>query len=269
VTPVSAQREIILRGGVTNTGLVSRIGDTVRRPHRPTGESTRALLNHLDGAGFTGAPSYLGTDERGREVLTYIPGQAAIEPHRPWMFGDEALVSVAQLLRRYHDAVAGFDASRYRWPHPLPARFQGPLVSHNDPNLDNIIFRDRHAVALIDFDLASPGSAAWDLACAARLWVPLREPSDVPVSLRHRTWERLELFVESYGATGDERADLIEALPHCHAWCYSVVQQAIASGHKFFSRQWRAGGRQRAQRTSRWLATRSPEMRAVLGLPSS
>jgi hypothetical protein len=99
--------------------------------------------------------------------------------------------------------------------------------------------------------------------------VPLREPSDAPVGLRHRTWERLELFVESYGATGDERADLIGALPHCHAWCYSVVQQAIASGHKFFSRQWRAGGRQRAERTSRWLATRSPEMRAVLGLPPS
>ena len=30
------------------------------------------------------------------------------------------------------------------------------LVRHNDPNLNNIIFRDGRAVALMDFDLAKP-----------------------------------------------------------------------------------------------------------------
>ena len=44
----------------------------------------------------------------------------------------------------------------------MPAAYREGLVSHNDPNLDNIIFRDGEAVALIDFDLASPGSALWD-----------------------------------------------------------------------------------------------------------
>jgi len=57
-------------------------------------------------------------------------------------------------------------------------------VSHNDPNLDNVIFSGDRAVALIDFDLAGPGSAAWDVACAARLWAPLRDESDVPCRLR-------------------------------------------------------------------------------------
>lgn len=74
---------------------------------------------------------------------------------------DEALISVAELLRRYHDAVASFDPGGHQWPHPLPHRFRQGLVSHNDPNLDNVVFDNGRAVALIDFDLASPGSIAW------------------------------------------------------------------------------------------------------------
>ena len=74
------RRETPLVGGTTNAGRVSRVGDTVRRPDRATSASTKALLDHLEGVGFAGAPRYLGTDEDGREVLSYIPGRAAIEP---------------------------------------------------------------------------------------------------------------------------------------------------------------------------------------------
>jgi thiamine kinase-like enzyme len=173
---------------------------------------------------------------------------------------------VARLLRAYHDAMVDFDPSPYAWPHPLPARFRGPIVSHNDPNLDNIIFRRGRAVALIDFDLASPGSAAWDLACAARLWVPLRDPDDVPADLRHRILERLRLFADAYGAGEQERADLVDAAPICHEWCYAIVQDAVAAGHTTFSRQWQQGGRQRAERTARWLRDNVAPVRAALGL---
>ena len=87
------------------------------------------------------------------------------------MLTDAALVSVADLLRRYHQAVASFDPAGYRWPRPIPARFRTGLVSHNDVHPANLVFRDGRAVALIDFDLAGPGSAAWDFAAAARHWV--------------------------------------------------------------------------------------------------
>ena len=84
------------------------------------------------------------------------------------MLTDEALVSVADLLRRYHRAAASFDPSGYAWPRPVPARYRTGLVSHNDVYPANVVFRDGRAVALIDFDLAGPGSAAWDFAAAAR-----------------------------------------------------------------------------------------------------
>ena len=93
-------------GGITNAGRVSRVGDTVRRPRRPTSPATHALLDHLERVGFDGAPRFLGADEQGREVLSLIPGEAAMPPYAGWALTDEALVSVAELLRRYHDAAA-------------------------------------------------------------------------------------------------------------------------------------------------------------------
>jgi Ser/Thr protein kinase RdoA (MazF antagonist) len=46
------------------------------------------------------------------------------------------------------------------------------------------VFRDGRAVALIDFDLAGPGSAIWDFAAAARYWAPLQDERDITDSRR-------------------------------------------------------------------------------------
>src|SRR5688500_12857670 len=145
--------EVLLHGGITNAGLVSRVGDTVRRPWRPTSAATWALLEHLERAGFDGAPRFLGVDDRGREMLSFMPGEAAIEPFGDWVFTDAALVSVAELLRRYHEAAASFDPAGHEWPDFVPPPFREGLICHNDPNLDNVIFSGGVAVGLIDFDL--------------------------------------------------------------------------------------------------------------------
>jgi mannitol 2-dehydrogenase len=257
--------EVQLHGGFTNAGLVTRVGDTVRRPWRPTSRAAKAVLDHLERVGFDGAPRFLGVDDRGREMLSFIPGEAVVEPYQAWALTDEALVSVAELLRRYHDAVASFDATRHRWPHPIPVAFRGGVVSHNDPNLDNVIFDGGRAVALIDFDLASPGSAVWDVACAARLWAPLRDDMDVPEQLRGRSLSRLRTFVDAYGLPQRDRARVVDALVHAHDWCYRVVRTAVVRGHEPFGRMWREGGEQRADRTRRWIDSNGAELRAVLG----
>jgi hypothetical protein len=256
--------EVLLDGGLTNAGLVSRVGDTVRRPRRPTSASTWALLDHLERVGFDGAPRFLGVDDRGREILSFIPGEAAIEPYPEWALTDEALVSVAELLRRYHDAAASFDAAGLTWPDFAPAEFHDGLISHNDPNLDNVIFSGGVAVGLIDFDLASPGSAVWDVACAARLWAPLRDDRDVAPQLRGRALERLRLFIDAYGLPPRDRLRVVDAVIHTHERCYRVVGAAVADGHDAFGRMWREEGRARADRTRRWIASHRRDMRAVL-----
>jgi hypothetical protein len=256
--------EVLLPGGFTNAGLVSRVGDTVRRPMRPTSPATHAVLEHLERLGFTGAPRFLGVDERGREVLSYIVGDAAIAPQQDWALTDEALVSVAELLRGYHDAVASFDPGGHAWPAPVPAPFRGDLVTHNDPNLDNVIFSGGRAIAFVDFDLAGPGSAVWDVACAARLWAPLRDERDAPPALRGRSLARLRLFADAYGLPRRERTRLVDATIQAHTWCYEVVYAAVAGGHETFGRMWREGGRARMGRTRRWLAAHPGEIAEAL-----
>jgi hypothetical protein len=256
--------EMLLRGGWTNAGKVVRIGDTVRRPQCPTSAATHAVLDHLERVGFPGAPRFLGVDDCGREVLSFIVGKAAIAPFAERVLNDDALVSVAELLRAYHEAIASFDPAGHAWPPAVPPAFRDGTISHNDPNLDNVIFSKGRAVALVDFDLAGPGSAVWDVACAARLWAPLRHPRDTPEQLHERSLARLRIFVDAYGLPEPDRTRVADAVLHAHEWCYAIVRSAVADGHQTFGRIWHDGGRQRAARTRRWLAAHREQMRAAL-----
>ena len=118
--PTERHQEVELTGGTANQGLVVRVGDTVRRPWRPTTPSTHALLRHLEAVGFDGAPRLLGVDERGREVLTYVPGTAISPPYPPWSLTTPALESVARLLHRYHEAVRRSTETGLPWQLPVP-----------------------------------------------------------------------------------------------------------------------------------------------------
>jgi hypothetical protein len=230
--------EIPLRGGIANRDLVVRKGDTVRRPQRETSPATHALLAYLDEVGFDGAPRFLGVDPEGREVLSYIDGEAVTPPFPAWALTDSALRSVAELLRRYHDAVAEFHARPHRWPPSPPAPFDGSLVCHNDPNLDNVVFRDGRAVALIDFDLASPGALMWDVACAVRLWSPLRSDTFITDSRRGQTMSRLRTFVQAYGLRGFDPELLIGAVSANHDWLYAVVEEGARGGNPGYADYW-------------------------------
>lgn len=243
--------EMPLEGGIANRGLVVRVGDTVRRPLRATSTATHALLQHLARVGFEGAPRFLGLDGRHREVLTYIPGDVATAPYPNWALTDSALQSVVALLRRYHEAIAGFDPAPYAWPQSPPPPFAGQLVSHNDPNLDNVVFWNGQAIAFIDFDLASPGSALWDLAAAARLWAPLRCDADITDSRRGQSLRRFRLIVESYGLTNVDRQLLVDAVRMNHDWLYSIISSAAALGNQGYLTYWRES-RNRIDRTYRW-----------------
>jgi hypothetical protein len=262
---VSDHPEILLHGGTANRGLVVRVGDTVRRPVRATSPAIHALLRHLDRVGFDGAPRFLGIDAEGREILSYVRGRAITPPYPAWALTDAALVSVAALLRRYHRAAASLDPRPYGWPPSPPAPFTGGLVLHNDPNLDNVVFRHGRAVALIDFDLASPGPRVWDVAAAVRLWAPLRQDADVPDARRGRVLRRLRLFTDAYGLTADERAVLVDAVIANHDWLYEIVRDAAENGHAGFADYWLSGARDRAARTRGWYERSTTLLRSVVG----
>ncbi len=79
------------------------------RPPRPTGPwtpSVHRLLEHVHERGLRAVPRVLGTDARGREVLTYLPGRIVDV--------DEELLTDAQL------------ADLARWAAVAPRRRRGP-----------------------------------------------------------------------------------------------------------------------------------------------
>ena len=211
-------------GGVANAGLVVRAGDTVRRPVGPHTPAVAALLRHLQRVGFGGAPRHLGYDERGREVLTYVPGDVPVEDPPPaWATSDEAIVSVALLMRELHDATAGFvppeDAT---WAWPPPPHRRGEVIGHNDACRENVVFRDGRAVAFVDFDFAGPATRAWDVAGLVRHFA-LGFP-DVQ--------RRFDLLLATY-PVDDLKATVLDRL----AWGLDMVTRRAAAGEAGFVRQ--------------------------------
>ena len=250
-----------LCGGTANRGRVVRVGDTVRRPVAPCRAATHALLYHLAAGGFDGAPRVLAAGPV-TETLTYIDGEAALPPLSEAMLTDDALVSVADLLRRYHRAAASFDPAGYAWPRAVPARFRNGLVSHNDVHPANVVFRAGRAVALIDFDLAGPGGAAWDFAAAARSFVPLLDEADVTDSRAGRALERFRVFLAASGLNQDGRRAVAEAIVANHDWTYQIVTEAAAAGHAGFADHWRAVAPV-AGRARRWCGRHSGALLAA------
>ena len=259
-----SQVETLLLGGTANRGLVVRVGGTVRRPLRASSTATHALLQHLEQVGFAGAPTFLGIDSQGREVLSYVSGETVTPPYPAWSMTDEALDSVAVLLRSYHQAVADFTPHGLEWAEPVPSAYVSGLISHNDPNLDNVVFRDGVAVALIDFDLAGPGSPLWDVATAVRLWAPLRPDADIADVRRGRTLTRLRRFADAYGLTDSDRLRLVDATAHNHVWCMDYVRRGAETGHPWFRQRWTTGEAELTDRTNHWFKTQTKALRQAL-----
>jgi aminoglycoside phosphotransferase (APT) family kinase protein len=149
--------------------------------------------------GIDWVPEPLGRDRQGREAVSFLPGDVPAYPMPDWVWGDAVLVAAAALLRRLHDATAGFERPGARWR--LPAHEPAEVVCHNDFAPYNLVFRARVPVAVIDFDAASPGPRAWDLAYLAYRIVPLTAPGnpDAPATPEAERARRLALLCASYG----------------------------------------------------------------------
>lgn len=179
---------IPLTGGRITKGVV-RIGDTVRRPASPV---TADLLRLLEERGLDIVPRYLGQDDEGRDILTYLDGWVPAKFQR-WT--DEQIAAVGRLLRAFHDATRG---SRLAGHHDV--------VCHHDPGPTNFAFHDGVPAALIDFDTAEPGSPLEDIGYAAWTWCVA---SKAPLEGQP---EQVKVLVDAYGVTEPQRHAVVDAI---------------------------------------------------------
>lgn len=195
--------EELLSGGFI--AEVVRVGDTVRRTPPANADFVAALLRHLERVGVGLAPRYLGTDERGRQVLSHLDGRV------PWReredeayFSDAALTRLAELIRALHDACAGTELAG-----------DAETVCHRDLSPKNTVYRDVPdgplPVAFLDWDLAAPGRRMEDLAFAGWHWAELGAGAD-PAELGRRC----RLLCDAYEAPAPgpplPRHDLVDVM---------------------------------------------------------
>jgi hypothetical protein len=228
--------EMPLSGGNMSSGVV-RVGDTVRRPVGPWTPAVHALLAHLHDVGFDGAPRPLGIDERGREVLSFVPGTVAWPDHFQLLNDDGQLRRVTRLIRGFHDAAATFaPPPGARW-QALTAADGDEIIAHHDLAPWNLVIGDRQW-AFIDWDTAAPGTRLWDLAYAAHGFVPL---SADPALQCDDAGRRLRLIADAYGLTERQRLDIIPLLGRRTQAMRDFLAEQAAQGNQPWTRLWQEG----------------------------
>jgi Phosphotransferase enzyme family len=246
---VVADDEVHLAG---NVGGAVRVGGTVHRATGPWTPAVHTLLGYLAGR-VPHIPRVLGYDERGREVLSYLPGHV--------LGDDRELLSTGQLramvrwTRAFHDVVAGF-------AHPGPWRYcpfpGATLIGHNDIAPYNVCFAGGDLSGVFDWDMAGPTTRLLELAFIAWNGVPLWRDTGADSAA-----ERLRIIAASYG--GPDATHILHAVPQRIQTMLDWIPAAAAAGDAGMAHLMTVGEPDRSARSLAGLVERIPAIARQLG----
>lgn len=263
--------EVPLLGGDVTEGLV-RVGDTVRRPVGTNSGLVHAVLDHLEQVGFAGAPRFLGIDDQGRAVVSYVEGDVAGRPKPDWIADEDRLISVARLVRAFTDAMISFglpDIPAEVNPEPdgIPMQrdYSFEFIGHRDATHENTVFRDGVAYGLIDFDMARPSTRMLEAQGAMMYWAPIFDPADRDQPLADvDVPRRCRLFADAFGLAQHERAALIEDLQYGTVRSWHLMRDRANRLGGGWARMWDEGVGDVIRRREEWLQRHGDRITAAL-----
>jgi hypothetical protein len=192
-------------------------------PAAPWDPAVRALLSHLADAGFDGAPGPGGD----------LPGDrlGKRRPWPDWVHDDHTLWQVAQWMREYHAAVAGFVPPAGAVWRKGGTWEPGLIIGHNDATPGNVAVTGGRLTGFTGWDFAGPVTAEADLAFAAFAWVPLtarQVAEDDGFTAFAERPHRLRLFLDAYGWRGGLRQIVREVRDRISASIHDIRRLAAA-----------------------------------------
>ena len=259
--------EIPLAGGNVNPGQVVRVGDTVRKPTRPGCESVHAVLLHLERVGFEHAPRFLGFDDKGREILSFIPGVNVWDSQHRIIRSPAGVATIGRLMRELHDALDTYTPPENAvWAARLRDPLGGDRLIHGDIGPWNLVAEpDSDQCHIIDWETVAPGRLVWELSytlqTVAHLWHD--PPPWTPEGFTEaETAARLRAFADGYGL---DHASLVECVRFASERSQSMADWILAgaeAGQAAFVKMrdekhpeaWASGALTIATNAERWIA---------------
>ena len=209
---METERKDLTSGGMNKVEL---IGDTVHKTAKGH-PMVRSYLLYLEKSGMPHVPRFLGVDEQGRDMFSYLPGDTMgweIDHTHPCFTSEETIVDVARFMRKLHDISVGFlpEAAKNGWENPFFPGEKHETICHGDAGVWNFVFRNGRFAGAFDFDIAYPGTRIWDLTSTLfsvihydYYYYDVPKPNDTAAyrayqeaaAIRKR---RIQLFFETYG----------------------------------------------------------------------
>lgn len=247
--------EVPLTGGNVAAAVV-QIGDTVRKPATRSTSAVHALLRHLEESGLDCVPRVHGLDDRGRQVLEYVPGTLAHDQPPLDLAG---LRRVGRMINEIHDAASTFRIpADAEWDVAIPPDRE-ELICHHDLAPWNLVI-DGDRWVFIDWDGAGPGSRVWELGYAAHGFIVVSEGNDPAVD-----GERLAALADGYGLGAAGRVQLPRAMADHTRGMVDLLHESSVTGTQPWARLYAEGHADHWSRAADYLERHHDHWLAVLG----
>lgn len=227
-----AQNEEQTFNGGQSADSVVRIDDTVHRSMGPNAPYVHQVLQLLAEKGYRHSPEFLGIDEKGREILTFMDGDIA----RDVEWTDTQLIRIAHMLKEFHDATVGSDLCNGK-----------ETVCHRDLAPWNTILKDGQPIAFIDFDGVEPGGRVEDLGYV--LWTFL-ELGNTQIDTGNQI-RRIKLMCDEYGY--QDGKSLVDGIIREQQRVLQIREQMAQTAQKEGVRQFSAERIEVIQKEIQWV----------------